>query len=92
MKRVPLAGALAIGALPAIRRSASERGRPTDMQSAFEEDWPKRLAGTLRPEDIPALRRVRRHRMTYLTDEALYDYPVLSAVLMTLTWGSASAK
>jgi hypothetical protein len=56
------------------------------------EDWPGQVVGLLKPEDIPLLRKVRRVRMTYQSDEALYDYLTYSSILMALTWKAELVK
>jgi hypothetical protein len=51
-----------------------------------EDRWAERVHGVLKDEDLPLLREVRRTRMTYFTDEALYDYVTYSRILMARVW------
>lgn len=51
-----------------------------------QETWPNQFVGLARPDDVELLRKVRRVRMTYQSDEALNDYYAYSNVLLALAW------
>jgi hypothetical protein len=55
-------------------------------QDKPNEHWAEEVLGALKEEDLPLLRKVRRTRMTYMSDEALDDYFQLSGVVMALVW------
>ena len=51
-----------------------------------EKDWAARVAGVLEEEDLPLLRKVRRKRLTYQSDEALEDFKDYTLILLARTW------
>ncbi|MBI1850591.1 MAG: hypothetical protein HYR85_09640 [Planctomycetes bacterium] len=50
------------------------------------ESWMKAVATFLKPDDVPVLRKVRRHRLTAQSNEALEDYMVFTAALQLAAW------
>ena len=60
-------------------------GHPDDLAElqSSSEHWYEELAQTLREEDLPLLRRVRRMRLAALSDEALADYVHYGNLLWT---------
>ena len=64
----------------------------TRMHQEKDDDWPARVAGVLAETDVPLLRKVRRKRLTYLSDEALYDFSDCTAILLTCTWKPEYAR
>jgi len=42
--------------------------------------------------DLPLVRKIRRKRLTYPSDEALYDFSEYTGVLLTCTWKPEYAK
>lgn len=51
-----------------------------------DEHWYEHLARSLKPEDLPLLRRMRRERLLALSDEALGEYLGYARVLWSFEW------
>jgi len=62
---------------------------PWSQLQLGDDHWFEHLARSLKPEDLPLLRRVRRLRLLSLSDEALGDYLGYSSVLWSFEWTAA---
>jgi hypothetical protein len=80
------------GSLPAPRSarhvgqsSGSSSGLKSRNLPRFDSKNPS-LPLVLQPEDLPLLRKVRRKRVTFQSDEALEDYAMHTSLVWVLTW------